>query len=92
MRHRVVVLGRLRILWTRVAWLVAASLMTGAPSTLAQPSTWEAVGPAPPAVEAPVAVGPAGSGIVYIGTFGGGVLKSVDDGRSFKSVNNAVIG
>ena len=73
-----------------MAWLVAASLMTGAPSTLAQPSTWEAVGPAPPAVEAPVAVGPAGSGIVYIGTFGGGVLKSVDDGRSFKSVNNGL--
>jgi photosystem II stability/assembly factor-like uncharacterized protein len=41
-------------------------------------------------VEAPVAAGPAGSGIIYIGTFGGGVLKSLDDGRSFEPVNNGL--
>lgn len=80
--------GRTR--WTRVAWLVAASLLIGAPRPLAQRAAWEAVGPAPPAVEAPVAVGPAGSGIIYIGTFGGGVLKSRDEGRSFKSVNSGL--
>ena len=79
-----------RILWPRVAWLVAASLVMGAHGTLAQPAAWEAVGPAPPAVEAPVAVGPAGSGLIYIGTFGGGVLKSRDEGHTFQSVNNGL--
>ena len=59
-------------------------------SVSAQPSAWRPVGPAPPAVITPVVVGSPGSGLIYIATFGGGVLKSTDTGRSFSTANNGL--
>jgi len=64
-------------------------LLSGASPATAQTAAWQAVSPAP-AVMAQIAIGPSGSGIVYIGTFGGGVLKSRDDGRSFQPFNNGL--
>lgn len=52
-------------------------------------AAWNSVGPNPPAVEAPIAVDVA-SGTVYIGSFGGGVLKSTDSGQSYGWVNHGL--
>ena len=52
-------------------------------------AAWQNIGPAPPSIEGPIAVDP-GSGTIYIGTFGGGVLKSVDDGRTFRAANGGL--
>lgn len=59
----------------------AASMPAPAPAPT--PSTpWVAIGPAPPAIEAPIAVH-AASGTIYVASLGGGVLKSTDWGASF---------
>ena len=50
---------------------------------------WRSVGPSPPAVEAAI-VSDAASHTIYIGSNGGGVLKSSDDGASFAPVNNGL--
>jgi photosystem II stability/assembly factor-like uncharacterized protein len=50
---------------------------------------WAPVGPAPPAIQAPVAAH-SPSGTIYIGSFGGGVLKSTDRGGTFRAVNNGL--
>jgi len=50
---------------------------------------WAPVGPAPSAVEAPVAAH-ASSGTIYIGSLGGGVFKSTDRGSTFRPVNNGL--
>jgi len=56
-------------------------------STAASP--WVQVGPAPPAIEAPVAVHRS-SGTIYVASLGGGVLKSSDLGATFKAVNTGL--
>jgi photosystem II stability/assembly factor-like uncharacterized protein len=43
---------------------------------------WQSVGPAPPAIEATIVSDPA-SRTIYIGSLGGGVLKSTDGGSTF---------
>jgi len=53
----------------------------------AQPAAWQALAAGPPAVEAPVGLCPGDPGLVYIGTFGGGVLRSRDEGRTFQPAN-----
>jgi photosystem II stability/assembly factor-like uncharacterized protein len=60
--------------------LLAASSAAGA---------WTSLGPPIPAIEGAVAVHPA-SGTVYVGTFGGGVLKSVDGGVTFSPANSGL--
>src|ERR1700733_9112807 len=50
---------------------------------------WRSVGPSPPAVEAAIVSDPA-SHTIYIGSNGGGLLKSIDDGASFVAVNNGL--
>jgi photosystem II stability/assembly factor-like uncharacterized protein len=50
---------------------------------------WRSVGPSPPAIEAPVLVD-AANHTLYIGSNGGGVLKSTNDGASFRPVNNGL--
>jgi photosystem II stability/assembly factor-like uncharacterized protein len=50
---------------------------------------WRSVGPSPPAIEAAI-VSDAASHTIYIGSNGGGVLKSSDDGASFVAVNNGL--
>lgn len=60
------------------------------PAPAPAPATpWVAIGPAPPAVEAPVAVH-AASGTIYVASLGGGVLKSTDWGATFVARNNGL--
>jgi photosystem II stability/assembly factor-like uncharacterized protein len=51
--------------------------------------SWRSVGPSPPAVEAAI-VSNAPTHTIYIGSNGGGILKSTDDGASFVAVNNGL--
>jgi photosystem II stability/assembly factor-like uncharacterized protein len=51
--------------------------------------SWRSVGPSPPAVEAAI-VSNAATRTIYIGSNGGGILKSTDDGASFVAVNNGL--
>ena len=50
---------------------------------------WQAIGPAPPGIEASIAVDRA-SDTVYIGSLGGGVFKSIDGGQTFLPLRDAV--
>lgn len=59
----------------------------GAPVVRAQSAAWSQLPSGPPAVEAPVGLCPGDPGLVYIGTFGGGVLRSRDEGRTFQVAN-----
>jgi photosystem II stability/assembly factor-like uncharacterized protein len=68
-------------------FVAALTLMISAGTAAA--SAWTNIGPSPPAIEGPVAVDPA-SGTIYIGTFGGGVLKSVDRGATFAAANTGL--
>src|ERR1700680_532275 len=52
---------------------------------------WQSIGPAPPAIEAPIAAD-AASHTIYIGSAGAGVLKSIDGGATFLAVNNGLGG
>jgi photosystem II stability/assembly factor-like uncharacterized protein len=56
---------------------------------LNNPLAWRSVGPAPPAIEAAIAAH-APSHTIYIGSLGGGVLKSTDGGITFAAVNNGL--
>jgi photosystem II stability/assembly factor-like uncharacterized protein len=68
---------------------VQVSTLPTAPEPPAITTPWGAIGPAPPPVEAPVAVH-AASGTIYVASFGGGVFKSTDDGKSFVAVNKGL--
>ena len=50
---------------------------------------WRSVGPAPPAIEASIAVDPP-TRTVYIASLGGGILKSKDGGQTFAAANNGL--
>jgi photosystem II stability/assembly factor-like uncharacterized protein len=52
-------------------------------------SSWQSVGPSPPAVEAAI-VSNAATHTIFIGSNGGGILKSTDDGVSFVAVNKGL--
>jgi hypothetical protein len=52
-------------------------------------AAWTNIGPAPAAVEA-VAVDPHGCGIIFMGSTGGGVRKSVDGGVTWSTVNTGL--
>jgi hypothetical protein len=62
----------------------------GAPVVRAQSTAWSQLPSGPPAVEAPVGLCPGDPGLVYIGTFGGGVLRSRDEGRTFQAANTGL--
>ena len=49
---------------------------------------WKSVGPAPPAILAPIAAHPP-SGTIYIGSLGGGVFKSTNGGSRFVPLDNS---
>jgi photosystem II stability/assembly factor-like uncharacterized protein len=49
------------------------------------PNSWRSVGPAPPAIPAAIAAH-APSHTIYIGSLGGGILKSTDGGATFVAV------
>lgn len=65
--------------------VIAVSLATAAADTQA----WVNLGPSPPAIEGPVAADPV-SRTIYIGTFGGGILKSTDHGQTFLPANTGL--
>jgi photosystem II stability/assembly factor-like uncharacterized protein len=50
---------------------------------------WQSTGPAPPAVEAAILSDPA-SRTIYLGSLGGGLLKSTDGGVTFSPANNGL--
>jgi photosystem II stability/assembly factor-like uncharacterized protein len=50
---------------------------------------WKSVGPAPPAIEASIAVDTA-TRTVLIASLGGGILKSKDGGQTFKAANQGL--
>jgi photosystem II stability/assembly factor-like uncharacterized protein len=50
---------------------------------------WRSVGPAPPAIEASIAVHTA-TRTVYIASLGGGILKSTDGGQTFAAANQGL--
>src|SRR5271154_601091 len=60
-------------------------------AAFAQPSgtAWANIGPSPAAVEA-IALGPSGTGTIFIGSIAGGVRKSVDGGITWSAVNNGL--
>ncbi|HQQ76419.1 MAG TPA: hypothetical protein PLB01_03615 [Thermoanaerobaculia bacterium] len=69
----------------RRAPLAALAFLTARTAAAA----WTALGPPIPAIEGAVAVHPA-SGTVYVGTFGGGILKSLDGGATFAAANRGL--
>jgi photosystem II stability/assembly factor-like uncharacterized protein len=62
------------------------SLLTG---KFRNAGAWKSVGPAPPAIEASIAVDPA-TRSVYIASLGGGILKSKDGGQTFAPANQGL--
>ena len=58
-------------------------------SQQANPGSWRSVGPVPPAIPAAIAVH-APSHTIYIGSLGGGILKSTDGGATFVAVDQEV--
>src|SRR5580693_2570867 len=50
---------------------------------------WRSVGPAPPAIEASIAIDDA-TRTVYIASLGGGILKSEDGGQTFAGANQGL--
>jgi photosystem II stability/assembly factor-like uncharacterized protein len=70
--------------------VLGLSLAFAGPAISASPA-WTSIGPPVPAIEGPVAVDPS-TGTIYVGTFGGGVLKSTDRGATFATVNNGLTG
>jgi hypothetical protein len=54
------------------------------------PHGWTNIGPGSPGVRARIAVDPQGSGTIYVGSVGGGVRKSTDNGVTWSSVNSGL--
>ena len=52
---------------------------------------WRSIGPAPPTIAATIAAD-AKSHTIYVGSVGGGVIKSTDGGVTFRAVNNGFAG
>jgi photosystem II stability/assembly factor-like uncharacterized protein len=57
--------------------------------SLHAPGAWRSVGPAPPAIEASIAVDTA-TRTVLIASLGGGILKSKDGGQTFAAANQGL--
>ena len=51
---------------------------------------WSNIGPGSPGVRATIAVDPQGSGTIYVGSVGGGVRKSTDNGATWSSVSSGL--
>jgi hypothetical protein len=56
----------------------------------AQASAWEALAVGRPAIQAPVGLCPGDPALMYVATFGGGVLRSRDEGRTLQPVNTGL--
>ena len=70
----------------------ARPAIAGSSSLNAQKHTpWRSIGPAPPTIAATIAAD-AKSHTIYVGSVGGGVIKSTDGGVTFRAVNNGFAG
>ena len=54
------------------------------------PGGWTSIGPGLAGVPAPIVADPKGTGTLFAGSFGGGVRKSTDSGRTWSSVNTGL--
>lgn len=68
-------------------WGLACLVACGSFGATAASPQWQSVGPAPPAIPAPIAAH-APSQTIYIGSLGGGVLKSTNGGTTFFALND----
>jgi photosystem II stability/assembly factor-like uncharacterized protein len=68
-------------------WPIAANAGAEAPDSF-RARGWKSVGPAPPAILAPIVAHPP-SGTIYIGSLGGGVFKSTNGGSRFVPLDNS---
>src|SRR6195256_6766205 len=64
-----------------------ADILNSTPS--AHSGAWSAIGPGPAAIEAAIAAHPR-SRTIYIGSLGGGILKSTNSGTKFVATNNGL--
>ena len=71
--------------------LVLSAAAWGASADTHSHAAWQSIGPAPPAINVPVVADPA-SHTIYIGSAGGGLLKSTNGGAKFQAVNNGLGG
>ncbi len=70
----------------------ARPAIAGSSSLNAQKHTpWRSIGPTPPTIAATIAAD-AKSHTIYVGSVGGGVIKSTDGGVTFRAVNNGFAG
>ena len=52
-------------------------------------AAWQSIGPAPPAINVPVVADPA-SRTIYIGSFGGGMFKSIDAAETWFPISSGL--
>lgn len=71
-------------------WFVVLAVLLGASATSAQPRAWTPLNAGPPAIEAPVGLCPGDPGLMYLATFGGGVLRSLDEGHTWQAANDGL--
>lgn len=74
-----------------IASNAAADAASGPLHRSAQHRGWQSIGPAPPTILANIAADPQ-SRTIYIGSVGGGVIKSTDGGVTFRAVNEGLVG
>jgi len=80
-------MSRLVSLTAMVGALALTSLLVN--DAGAQPA-WQPLPVGPPAVQAPVGVCPGDPGLMYLATFGGGVLRSRDEGRTWQPASGGL--
>ena len=70
--------------------VVSSWIGVGANDAMADDTAWVQTPIGTPAVEAPVGFCSSDPDIMYVGTFGGGVLRSRDHGHTFETFNNGL--
>ena len=69
--------------------LLACGILSPLP-VQAQQGGWTSIGPRPAGVEAPIVADPAGMGPAFIGSYGGGIRKTTDNGRTWTAANRGL--
>ncbi len=89
LRQRILLFGLSAFI---IAWGASARPATARSSSLDthNHAPWYSIGPAPPTIGAIAA--DAKSRTIYVGSVGGGVIKSTDGGVTFRAVNNGLAG
>ena len=89
LRQRILLFGLSAFI---ITWGASARPATARSSSLDthNHTPWQSIGPAPPTIGAIAA--DAKSHTIYVGSVGGGVIKSTDGGVTFRAVNNGLAG